>query len=277
MNSQGATEFVPSFEWVNEDDCDTLLLYLPGFMKEQLRVQLRSRTLIISGQCKLQDNTLSVFRKEFPVAEHCVINKITAKFEGNILYVKQPKSNPPMAKQDEKDPMKSNSPMTKQEEKDPAKSSSPVTKQEEKDPENAPTQVPKKPIDEQKGHHEKTKRVSKPTSSTQQNGNSDVRNNVKDSPKKDLGENTSNEPKVHQEKAKNNAKDGPEKNAGEKDGELKETKGVCENASKKKLAGGLTLAMKMKPSRKTVVKVLVIVTGFVMVVYWTKMIQSWMA
>ncbi|KAJ0454271.1 hypothetical protein HanIR_Chr15g0738201 [Helianthus annuus] len=31
-------DFEPSMEWVPEDDSDTLLIYLPGFAKEQLRV-----------------------------------------------------------------------------------------------------------------------------------------------------------------------------------------------------------------------------------------------
>lgn len=84
-------DFEPSMEWVPEDDSDTLLVYLPGFAKEQLRVQLRARNLIISGERKLQDNTWSRFRVEFPVSANCDLNKISAKFEGNILYVRQPK------------------------------------------------------------------------------------------------------------------------------------------------------------------------------------------
>ncbi|KAI7740999.1 hypothetical protein M8C21_016565, partial [Ambrosia artemisiifolia] len=160
MNPQGVTEFEPSIEWLNDDDCDTLLVYLPGFIKEQLKVLLRSRTLIISGQRKLHDNTWTRFRKEFPIAEHCDLTKINAKFEGSILNVKMPKSR------------------------------THVAKQEEKTTTNGPTPMPEKP-------------------------------------------------KVHQEQA-DSKHEGSEKVVEKKDGnyegrvnELKDSKGVCEDVSKK--------------------------------------------
>ncbi|EYU46130.1 hypothetical protein ABFS82_04G070900 [Erythranthe guttata] len=84
--------FEPSFDWVREEECDTLLIYLPGFTKEQLRVQLtRTRILKISGARPLGDNKWSSFHKDFDVSENCDTNKITAKFEEGILYVRQPK------------------------------------------------------------------------------------------------------------------------------------------------------------------------------------------
>ncbi|KAL8197922.1 hypothetical protein R6Q57_030080 [Mikania cordata] len=94
MESKGRVyqDFEPSMEWVPEDDSDTLLVYLPGFAKEQLRVQLKARNLIISGERKLHQNTWSRFRVEFPVSVNCDLNKISAKFEGSILFVRQPKS-----------------------------------------------------------------------------------------------------------------------------------------------------------------------------------------
>ncbi|KAK9051794.1 hypothetical protein SSX86_028422 [Deinandra increscens subsp. villosa] len=233
MNSQAATEFEPSTEWVNEEDCDTLLIYLPGFVKEQLRVQLRSRTLIISGQRKVNDNSWTRFRKEFLVSEHCDVSKISAKFEGSILYVKQPKSTTRVA-----------------------------PKQEEQPPMNAPTPtpMPEKPMDEPKAHVEEAnvKPDSKPTSVAQPDGDSGVGKDVKDGPEDDEEE-----------------KDGDSEG---KDKELKEQKGVCENASKKTLGGGgLEMVMKLKPSRGDVSKVLVLVTGFVLGVYCAKLIQSWIA
>ncbi|XP_076959445.1 uncharacterized protein LOC143635509 [Bidens hawaiensis] len=102
MESKGAArvyqDFEPSMEWVPEDDSDTLLVYLPGFAKEQLRVQLRSINLIISGERKLQQNTWSRFRVEFPVSANCDLNKISAKLEGHILFVRQPKLITPAPK-----------------------------------------------------------------------------------------------------------------------------------------------------------------------------------
>ncbi|XP_076881548.1 uncharacterized protein LOC143529698 [Bidens hawaiensis] len=97
-------DFEPSMEWVPEDDSDTLLVYLPGFAKEQLRVQLRARNLILSGERKLHENTWSRFRVEFPVSANCDLNKISAKFEGNILFVRQPKMITPAPKPEEAKP-----------------------------------------------------------------------------------------------------------------------------------------------------------------------------
>ncbi|KAL0435244.1 UNVERIFIED_CONTAM: hypothetical protein Sradi_0232300 [Sesamum radiatum] len=84
--------FEPSSDLIHEEECDTLLLYLPGFTKEQLRVQLtRSGILKISGIRPVGDNKWSSFQKDFPVSPNCDTNKISAKFEGGILYVRQPK------------------------------------------------------------------------------------------------------------------------------------------------------------------------------------------
>lgn len=185
-------------------------------MKEHLRVQLRSRTLIISGQRRLQDNTWTAFRKEFPVADHSDLNKISAKFEASILYVKLPKST------------------------------TQVTNQEEKNPTNPPVMIPKNPTNQENLHKEEAqvKPDSEPTSVTQPNGKHDVR------------------------------KDDTEKNVNDqKDGELKEPR---ESASKKKEDGlSSGVVMKLKPWRKDVVKVLVVVVGIVVGVYWTNLIKSW--
>ncbi|KAM0001659.1 putative alpha crystallin/Hsp20 domain, HSP20-like chaperone [Helianthus debilis subsp. tardiflorus] len=207
MNPQGVTEFEPSIEWVNEDDCDTLLLYLPGFAKEQLKVQLRSRTLILSGQRKVNDNTWTRFRKEFPLAENCDISKISAKFEGNILNIRLPKTR------------------------------TPVAKLEEKTPTNAPTPTPDNvnPTDEPKMHQEQAK--VKPDSKA--------------------------------EGSKNDVEEKDENYEGRVD-EFKDSKGVRENVSKK-------TTMKPNLSRNDVMKVVALVFGFVVGLYCSKLIQSWIA
>ncbi|KAI3745406.1 hypothetical protein L1987_58518 [Smallanthus sonchifolius] len=128
---------------------------------------------------------MSQFRKEFHVPEHCDATKISAKFEGSILYVKQPRSTTQTAKQESKPPM------------------------------NTPATVPENP---------KVHQDSKPSLLTQPNGNCE-----------------------------------------EKVGGLKDPKGVCENASM------------LKPSRNVVIKVLVVVVGFVVGILWTKEIMGRMA
>ncbi|KAK2997334.1 hypothetical protein RJ639_025271 [Escallonia herrerae] len=99
-------ELDPLTEWVAEEACDTLLLHLPGFKKEQLRVQLTtSRNLIISGERQLRDNTWSRFRKELPVSANCDVNSMSAKYELGILFIRQPKLITPAENQDREKPV----------------------------------------------------------------------------------------------------------------------------------------------------------------------------
>ncbi|KAG6632010.1 inactive protein RESTRICTED TEV MOVEMENT 2-like [Carya illinoinensis] len=85
-------DFEPQMEWVNEEDCDTLILLLPGFRKEQLRVQVTSNhTLRISGERPLADQKYRRFEKEILVPSNVETTEITAEFEKDKLYVRQPK------------------------------------------------------------------------------------------------------------------------------------------------------------------------------------------
>ncbi|KAL9391117.1 hypothetical protein Peur_015037 [Populus x canadensis] len=85
-------EFEPSTDWIREPGADTLRIYLPGFKKEQLKVQVTSsRVLRISGERQLSGNRWSTFRKEIPISTNYDTNEIAARFEKGILYVKQPK------------------------------------------------------------------------------------------------------------------------------------------------------------------------------------------
>ncbi|GAA0165915.1 hypothetical protein LIER_40085 [Lithospermum erythrorhizon] len=84
-------DFVPKSDVIYEDDCDTLRLHLPGFKKEQMRVQLTRGILRISGSMLIGANRMRRFQKEFPISQNCDTNKITAKFDNGILHVKQPK------------------------------------------------------------------------------------------------------------------------------------------------------------------------------------------
>ncbi|KAL9228643.1 hypothetical protein vseg_004198 [Gypsophila vaccaria] len=77
---------------ISEDKCDTLILYLPGFKKEQLKVQLTtSHILRISGERPIGDGKWRRFHKEFKTPPNVDTKEITAKFEGGILHIKQPK------------------------------------------------------------------------------------------------------------------------------------------------------------------------------------------
>nr|GFA78937.1 inactive protein restricted TEV movement 2-like [Tanacetum cinerariifolium] len=93
-------DFKPTTEWVHEDDLDTLLIYVPGFAKHQMKVQVVSSAqqgstiLRITGERRLHHNTWSRFRIEFPLSENCDLYKISAKFEGVSLAAKPEEESP---------------------------------------------------------------------------------------------------------------------------------------------------------------------------------------
>ncbi|XP_015159450.1 inactive protein RESTRICTED TEV MOVEMENT 2-like isoform X1 [Solanum tuberosum] len=97
-------DFMPTSELVHGKDYDTLLLNLPGFKKEELRVELNKTGILkISGQRPVgMSNKWRRFQKEFPVAVNCDRSKISAKLENGILHVKQPKMITSPVKKDNK-------------------------------------------------------------------------------------------------------------------------------------------------------------------------------
>ncbi|XP_010917853.1 uncharacterized protein [Elaeis guineensis] len=85
-------DFVPSHELVPVEGIDTLVVKLPEFKKDQIRIQLDNfGNLRISGERPLADNQWSRFLKLFQVPEDCNVTEIQAKFENGSLYVKLPK------------------------------------------------------------------------------------------------------------------------------------------------------------------------------------------
>ncbi|KAL9458493.1 hypothetical protein AB3S75_007370 [Citrus x aurantiifolia] len=98
-------KFEPSTEWAREDEFDTLIANLPGFRKEQLKVQVTtSKKMRISGERPLGNNKWSSFRTEFPISSNYDFNEISAKFEGGKLFIKHPKIITPADHQQEEKP-----------------------------------------------------------------------------------------------------------------------------------------------------------------------------
>ncbi|MCL7051802.1 hypothetical protein MKW94_000633 [Papaver nudicaule] len=95
-------DFEPVFNWVREEGLDTLVLHLPGFKKEQLRVQVDSHgNMKITGERPLEEKRWSRFRKDFPIPNNCDVNEIHAKYVGGLLYVKFPKKITQVTPQDQ--------------------------------------------------------------------------------------------------------------------------------------------------------------------------------
>ncbi|KVI09399.1 HSP20-like chaperone [Cynara cardunculus var. scolymus] len=222
-----------------------------GFAKEQLRVQLRSRSLIISGERKLQQNTWSRFRVEFPVSVNCDLNKISAKFEGNILFVRQGKVITLAAK--------------------PEEERRPVVA--------APVPTTPKPVYES-NMAEKTTAEKKPISPTQP----DMENKGKDQEVSKMGGAEKSEKgkgkAIESKKAEGVRGNASEKKPSDSDnknkkvvyGELdKTTKTALENY---KHAVGV-FATKLKTSRNAVNTIVILLVALVVGVYVSGSIKSW--
>lgn len=145
-------EFEPSTEIVQERDCDTILLYVPSFKREKLSVQLTpTKVLRISGEREIENNKSICFQKEFPVSSNTDTNKIAAKFERGILYIRQPKLIIPEEKQDNKLPIP-----------EPPAPKKPADKPESSKPGNEPStqkNVEQKPIEKTSPKDGKSKRT----------------------------------------------------------------------------------------------------------------------
>ncbi|XP_037428118.1 inactive protein RESTRICTED TEV MOVEMENT 2-like [Triticum dicoccoides] len=89
-------DFVPSHELVEDTRKHTLVVNLPGFKKEHLRVQIdKYGRLRISGERPLEGGQWSRFRKEFQVPEGCDAGGIRARFEKDgVLHVTMPRLTP---------------------------------------------------------------------------------------------------------------------------------------------------------------------------------------
>lgn len=85
-------EFDPPSDWDRKKESDTLILMLPGFRKEQLRVQVSSkRVLRLTGERKISENKWRKFRKDEKLSDFHDTSGISAKFEAGMLYVRLPK------------------------------------------------------------------------------------------------------------------------------------------------------------------------------------------
>ncbi|KAI9193813.1 hypothetical protein LWI28_000390 [Acer negundo] len=147
-------DFTPSTGWVREPEYDTLVVNLPGFKKEQLKVQVTTlRNLRVSGERALGNKKKwSRFILEFPIPANYDINEITAKFEGSSLYIKHPKiitaEDPkPQQQQIEEPKVKEEKDTTTQ--KVPSKTSMDKPKREEEKP-SAQQEVQPKTSNEEK-------------------------------------------------------------------------------------------------------------------------------
>ncbi|XVE56999.1 hypothetical protein DITRI_Ditri04bG0056300 [Diplodiscus trichospermus] len=87
-----AEEFVPASDWSQDDKAHYLLVDLPGFKKEQLRIELDSSGhLTISGERMVNEKKSVYFEQIFSLPENSDTDNISGRFDGGILYVTVPR------------------------------------------------------------------------------------------------------------------------------------------------------------------------------------------
>lgn len=85
-------DFKPLSEWQQDDESHVLNIYLPGFMKEQVRITTEGRnTVRVRGERLVAGNKWSRFLEDYQVPENGEMNSVRAKFQGGILRVTVPK------------------------------------------------------------------------------------------------------------------------------------------------------------------------------------------
>ncbi|KAI3978015.1 hypothetical protein MKX01_032392 [Papaver californicum] len=85
-------DFQPSTDWTHDLNCHVLLVDLPGFKKEELKVQVdNSWKVTITGERKVSENKYCRFKQISDVPKDSDINKISGRFDGGLLFVIIPK------------------------------------------------------------------------------------------------------------------------------------------------------------------------------------------
>ncbi|XP_061954014.1 17.9 kDa class I heat shock protein-like [Populus nigra] len=86
-------EWVPSSAWTEDSNGHYLLVDLPDFKKEEVKLQVdNSGQIVVSGERLVNNNSKVIhFEQKFKLPENSDTDKITGKFDGEILYVTVPK------------------------------------------------------------------------------------------------------------------------------------------------------------------------------------------
>lgn len=92
-NNPIVKEFVPSSGWTEDSNGHYLLVDLPDFKKEQVKLQVDSSgNITVSGEMLTSDNRYIMrFEQMFPLPPNSDMDKVSGKFDGELLYVTVPK------------------------------------------------------------------------------------------------------------------------------------------------------------------------------------------
>ncbi|KAK3043191.1 hypothetical protein RJ639_001624 [Escallonia herrerae] len=85
-------DFEPFCNWRHEEARETLVVHLPEFKKEQLKVNISNTGILrITGERNVDATKRSRFYKELKTPKDCISNDIHAKFVNGLLYIVMPK------------------------------------------------------------------------------------------------------------------------------------------------------------------------------------------
>lgn len=85
-------EFVPPSGWTEDSNGHYLLLQLPGFKKEEVRLEIASTgNIILSGERMVNESKAAFIEQNYKLPEDSDTDKITGKFDGMLLYITVPK------------------------------------------------------------------------------------------------------------------------------------------------------------------------------------------
>ncbi|KAJ0536400.1 putative alpha crystallin/Hsp20 domain, HSP20-like chaperone [Helianthus annuus] len=83
-------EFVPPSAWTDDSTC--LLVDLPGFKRQELKLQVDNQThLVVNGERQVRENKYKRFEQRFELPKNVDTEKITGELDGEILFISVPK------------------------------------------------------------------------------------------------------------------------------------------------------------------------------------------
>ncbi|KAK3035680.1 hypothetical protein RJ639_032552 [Escallonia herrerae] len=85
-------DLVPPFGWTEDSTCHYLLVDLPGFRREEVKLEANDqiRQIMVSGERQVNEKNMR-FHQTFYLPENSDIQNISGQFEGGILSVTIPK------------------------------------------------------------------------------------------------------------------------------------------------------------------------------------------
>ncbi|KAL3528333.1 hypothetical protein ACH5RR_007655 [Cinchona calisaya] len=97
-------EIVPPSGWTEDSDFYRLIIDLPGFKMDELKLQVDNYGhLLVSGERQVNEMKHIRFQQSYRMPDNSNIEDTTAKFEDDILYITVPKNAAPADNQENSD------------------------------------------------------------------------------------------------------------------------------------------------------------------------------